>query len=50
MHKDQEAKVRMKAYDDLKRWTKPHSLNTGDHTLVKQRIQNKASPRFEPVL
>ena len=49
MQKDQEAKARMSAYADLKRRTKPHSLKVGDHTLVKQRIQNKASPRFEPV-
>ena len=39
----------MKAYADLKHWTKPHSLNIRDHTLVKHRIQNKASPHFEPV-
>ena len=50
MQKDQEAKARMKAYADLKHWRKPHCLNVRDHTLVKQRIQNKASPRFEPVL
>ena len=37
----------MKAYGDLKCRTKPHSLNARDHTLVKQRIQNKASPRFK---
>ena len=49
MQKDQEAKARMNAYADLKRRTKPQCLNVGDHTLVKQRIQNKASPRFEPV-
>ena len=49
MQKGQETKARMNAYADLKRRTKPHSLNVGDHTLVKQRIQNKASPRFEPV-
>ena len=49
MQKDQEAKARMKAYADLKQRTKPHSLNVGDHTLVKQRPQKKASPRFEHV-
>ena len=49
MQKDQQAKARMKAYADLKRQTKPHNLNVGDHTLVKQSIQNKASSRFEPV-
>ena len=49
MQKDQEAKARMNAYADLKRRTKRQCLNVGDHTLVKQRIQNKASPRFEPV-
>ena len=49
MQKDQETKARFKAYADLKRRTKPHSLNVGDHALIKQRPQNKASPRFEPV-
>ena len=49
MQKNQEEKARVKAYADLKRRTKPRSLNVGDHALVKQRPQNKASPRFEPV-
>ena len=49
VQKDQEAKARMKAYADFKRQTKPLRLNIGDHALVKQRTQNKASPRFEPV-
>ena len=49
VQRDREAKVRMKAYADLNRQTKPPRLNTGDHALVKQRTQNKASPRFEPV-
>ena len=49
MQKDQEGKARMNTYADLKRRTKSHSLNVGDHTLVKRRIQNKARPRFEPV-
>ena len=49
VQKDQEAKARMKAHADLRRRTKPHSLNVGDHALVKQRPQNKASPRFKPV-
>ena len=45
MHKDQEAQACMKAYGDLKCRTKPHSLNAGDHTLIKRRSQNKASPQ-----
>ena len=49
VQKDKEAKARMKAYGDLKRQTKPLRLNIGDHVLVKQRTQNKASPRFELV-
>ena len=49
MQKNQETKARIKAYANLKRRTKPHCLNVGDHALVKQRPQNKASPRFEPV-
>ena len=50
VQKDREAKARIKAYADLKRQTKPLRLNIGDHALVKQRTQNKASPRFEPVV
>ena len=49
MQEDQEAKALMNTYADFKRRTKSHSLNVGDHTLVKLRIQNKANPRFEPV-
>ena len=41
MQKDQEAKARMKAYADLQRRTKPHSLNVGDHALVKKDIKTR---------
>ena len=38
----------MKAYADQKRQVKPHNLNAGDITLVKQRRLKKASTYFEP--
>ena len=49
MHKDKDSKAKMKSYADQKRQVKPHNLNAGDITLVKQRRLNKASPHFEPV-
>ena len=49
MLKDNDSKAKMKAYADQKRHVKPHNLNAGDITLVKQRRLNKASPHFEPV-
>ena len=48
LKKDQDSKAKMEACADLRRHAKPHNLNTGDLTLVKQRRHNKASPRFEP--
>ena len=41
IQKDQEAKACMKAYADLKRRTRPHSLNVGDHALVKKDIKTR---------
>lgn len=49
MRKDKDSKAKMKAYANQKRQVKPHNLNAGDITLVKQRRLNKASPHFEPV-
>jgi len=49
MQKDKDSKEKMKAYADQQRQAKPHNLNAGDITLVKQRRLNKASPHFEPV-
>ena len=49
LQKDKDSKAKMKAYVDQKRQVKPHDLNAGDITLVKQRRLNKASPHFEPV-
>ena len=46
MQKDEDSTVKMKAYADKKRHVKPHSLNAGDITLVKQRRLNKACPHF----
>ena len=48
MQKDEDSKVKMKAYADQKRHVKPHNLNAEDITLMKQRRLNKASPHFEP--
>jgi len=47
--KDKDSKAKVKAYADQKRQVKPHNLNAGDITLVKQKRLNKASPHFEPV-
>jgi len=49
MQKDKDSKAKMKAYADQKRQAKPHNLNAGDITLVKQRRLNKAIPHFKPV-
>ena len=40
MQKDKNSKAKMKAYADQKRQVKPHNLNTGNITLVKQRGLN----------
>jgi len=49
MEKDKDSKEKMKAYADQKQQAKPHNLNAGNITLVKQRRLNKASPHIEPV-
>ena len=49
MQKDKDSKAKMKAYADQKWQVKPHNLNAGDITLVKQRRLKKASLYFEPV-
>ena len=45
MQKDEDSKVKMKAYSDQKRHVKPHSLNAGDITPVKQRKQSQSAFR-----
>jgi len=49
MQKDKDSKAKIKAYADQKRQAKPHNLNAGDITLVKQKRLNKAIPHLRPV-